>query len=67
MKCANPNCDEDIRRGERHVTVNRHIEVETSGNLIERALGRRDVVTVEDAELVAAYHLRCAPPKNPTA
>jgi hypothetical protein len=58
VSCANQNCNRGIRRGERYVAI------ETKANLIERARGHRDVVKVEDAELVAAYHLECAPPKS---
>lgn len=61
MNCADPNCNGEIRRGERYVSINRHIEVAEKPNLIERVRGHRDVIKVEDAETTAAYHLACAP------
>lgn len=61
MNCANQNCGLEIRRGERYVSINRHIEVSVKPNLIERVRGRNDVVRVEDAETTAAYHIGCAP------
>lgn len=61
MNCANQNCGREIRRGERYVYINRHIEVAAKPNLIERVRGHRDVIKVEDAETTAAYHLACAP------
>jgi hypothetical protein len=64
VNCSNPNCTREIRRGERYVAIDRHIETETNGNFIDRARGHRNVVKVEDAEMVAAYHLECAPPKS---
>jgi hypothetical protein len=58
-------CGNEIRRGEKHVSIVRNVEVEGKGNIIERAIGRRDVViTVKDSEYLATYHERCAPEKN---
>lgn len=56
VKCSNPACNGEIRNGERYVAFDRHIE------RVSRSLRYpRGAVTVEDAELVAAYHLGCAP------
>jgi hypothetical protein len=48
------NCDgcrSRIKRGEQHVTVNRHIET----------VGMFGAAKVHDAELLAIYHLDCEP------
>lgn len=52
MNCT--KCGGEIRRGERYVAIDRHVERQ----------GRFGAVKVEDAELMAAYHLGCAPAKD---
>lgn len=49
MNCT--GCNREIKRGDRYVAVDRHVE----------RVGRFGAVIVEDAELVAAYHMECAP------
>lgn len=60
MNCK--ECGDEIRRGERHVSIARNVETLERGNLIERARGRHSVITVQDSESLADFHERCAPP-----
>jgi hypothetical protein len=50
LTCA--GCGGEIPRGAQYVAFDRHLERE----------GRRRRVTVDEAELLSAYHLLCAPP-----
>lgn len=52
MNCT--SCDQEIHRGEKYIAVTRQTE----------QAGRLGTVKVSDAELVAAYHPRCAPEKG---
>jgi hypothetical protein len=57
-------CYGEIRRGEKHVSIVRNVEVQGKGNILDRARGRGDAITVTDSESLATYHERCAPPSG---